>query len=33
VDVVEKISLQPPELKNFTVANQEGLLAEAAILG
>lgn len=30
---VETISLQPPELKDFIVANQEALLAEATALG
>jgi ADP-ribose pyrophosphatase YjhB (NUDIX family) len=33
LDVVENINLQPPELKEFIVANQEALLAEAASLG
>jgi hypothetical protein len=33
LDVVEKINLQPPELKDFIAANREALLAEVAHLG
>lgn len=33
LEAIEKVSLQPPELKDFITANREALLADSTTLG